>query len=162
MFRMTPVQLSRELYGTSPFPEAIRVAAYIRDHTATGEQIAVLGSEPEICFYARRRSATAYLYMYPLTESQPYARTMQQEMSREVAGERPEYVVFVHVEGSWLADLDDSPPPLDWWARYRDANYDLVGVADIVSEERTEYRWDAEAQGYRTQGDDYLQVYRRR
>ena len=63
---------------------------------------------------------------------------------------------------SWLADLDDSPPPLDWWARYRDANYDLVGVADIVSEERTEYRWGADAPGYRTEGDDYLQVYRRR
>jgi hypothetical protein len=162
LFRMTPVQLSRDLYGTSPFPEAIRVAAYIKDHTAGGARIAVLGSEPEICFYARRRSATAYLYMYPLTESQPYAPEMQREMIREVEAQRPEYVVFAHVQGSWLADLDGPSPPLDWWTQYRDGNYDLVGIADIVSEERTEYRWDADAPGYRTQGDDYLQVYRRR
>jgi hypothetical protein len=161
MFRMTPVQVSRDLYGTSPFPEAIRVAAYIRDHTASGAQIAVLGSEPEIYFYARRRSATAYLYMYPLTEEQPYAPTMQQEMIREVEEQRPEYAVFVHAEGSWLTDFDEPEPVLDWWAEYR-RNYDLVGVADIVSEERTEYRWGAEAPGYTPQGDDYLLVYRRR
>lgn len=162
MFRMTPTQVSRELYGTNPFPEAIRVAAYIKDHTVSGEEIAVLGSEPEICFYAHRRSATAHIYMYPLTESQPYAPQMQRELIEEVEGGRPEYVVFVHVEGSWLADFDEPVPALDWWARYRDQNYDLVGVADIVSEERTEYRWGADAPGYRTQGDDYLQVYRRR
>ena len=39
----------------------------------------MLGSEPEILFYARRRSATGYLYAYSLTEEQKYAATMQQE-----------------------------------------------------------------------------------
>jgi hypothetical protein len=162
MFRMTPFQVSRELYGTNPFPEAIRVAAYIQDHTAKGARIAVLGSEPEICFYAHRHSATAYMYMYPLMESQPYAPAMRNELIREIETQRPEYVVFVHVDTSWAADLDEPAPVLDWWKQYSAQHYGLVGAADIVSADRTEYRWDAAAPGYQMQGEDYLQVYRRR
>jgi len=162
MFRMTPVQVSRELYGSEPFPEAIRVAAYIKDHSQKDAQIAVLGSEPEICFYAHRHSATAYLYMYPLTESQPYAAAMEKEMIGEVERSRAEYVVFVHVEDSWLTDMDEPEPALDWWKEYGPRHYDLVGAADMISEDRTEYRWDADAAGYQIQGDRYLRVYRRR
>jgi hypothetical protein len=162
MFRMTPVEVSRALYGTNPFPEAIRVAEYIRERTGAGAQIAILGSEPEICFYAHRRSATPFLYMYPLTEDQPYAAGMRQELIRDVESARPEYAVFVHVDRSWLTDLDKPDAALNWWTGYRAANYELVGAVDIVSDDRTEYRWDDAATAYEFQSDDYLQVYRRK
>jgi len=158
MFRMTPFQVSRELYDTNPFPEAIRVAAHIRERTGADAQIAVLGSEPEIYFYAQRHSATPYLYMYPLTEDQPYAAQMQRELIHDVESARPQYVVFVHVADSWLADLDEPNPVLDWWKRYRE-NYELDGAVDIISNDRTEYRWGADALGYQFQSEDYLQVY---
>jgi hypothetical protein len=162
-FRMTPVQSSRELYGMCPFPEAVEVAGYIRGHSARDARIAVLGSEPEIYFYARRRSATGYIYGYPLMESQPYALRMQNEMIGEIEAARPEYVVMVNVATTWMAD-DDSPRRIfDWWDSYR-GRYQRVGVADMISEERTEYRWDAAAapEAYTPQAEDYLAVYRRR
>jgi hypothetical protein len=49
-----------------------------------------------------------YIYTYPPGESQPYALAMQGELIREVEGNRPEYVVFVHVPES------PSWPLLDW------------------------------------------------
>ena len=162
MFRMTPFQVSRKLYVQRPFPEAIQVGAYIKDHTAEDARVLVLGSEPEIYFYAHRHSATGYIYMYPLTESQPYALTMQDEMIREVEAQRPEYVVFVHVRSSWLTDLEGAAPVLGWWKQHCARNYSLVGIVDMVSEDRTEYRWDAAVMGYWTRSDAYLQVYRRR
>ena len=55
------------MYLESPFPEAIQIANYIRTHTGKDSRIAILGSEPEIPFYADRRSATGYIYMYGLT-----------------------------------------------------------------------------------------------
>ena len=61
LLRMEPADVSLELYGLEPFPEAIPVADYIRSHTRPQDQIAVLGSEPEIYFYSRRHSATSYL-----------------------------------------------------------------------------------------------------
>src|ERR1039458_7159929 len=100
--------------------------------------------------------------MYPLGEAQPYALAMQDEMIREVEGGRPEYVEFVHVPESWPLQLEQVSRLLDWWQQYRADHYSLVGAVDITSKERTEYRWDAAAEGYRMQGGDYLQVYRRR
>ena len=162
-FHMTPVQSSRELYDLSPFPEAVKVAGYIRGHSARDARIAVLGSEPEIYFYARRRSATGYIYGYPLMESQPFALHMQNQMIGEIEAARPEYVVMVNVATSWMRD-DNSPVRIfDWWDAYR-GRYQRVGVADMISEERTEYRWDAAAapEAYTPKSDDYLAVYRRR
>lgn len=162
-FHMTPVESSREMYGMSPFPEAVAVAGYIRGRSAPDARIAVLGSEPEIYFYARRRSATGYIYGYPLMEAQPFALHMQNEMIGEIEAARPEYVVMVNVATTWMSD-DDSPTRLfDWWDSYR-ARYQRVGVADMISEQRTEYRWDAAAASgaYTPQAENCLAVYRRR
>jgi len=161
LFRMSPVEASRELYERNPFPEAIPVASYIRAHSAKDARIAILGSEPEIYFYAHRHSATSYIYMYPLMETQPYALTMQEDMIREITAAAPEFVVDVGGDMSWLRD-DESPTRIfEWWSGYGPQHYRMVGVADILSAGHTEYRWDAAAEGYRPQSDSYLAVYRR-
>ena len=74
----------RYMYFPNPFPESIAIAEYIRNHSAPDSTIAVLGSEPQIYFYAHRRSATSYLYTYSLMENHKYALTMQQEMIQEI------------------------------------------------------------------------------
>ena len=94
--------LARLIYGRNPFPESVPIARYLREHTAPGDRVAVVGSEPQIYFYAGRRSATGYIYTYPLMELQPYATAMQQAMIREIESADPRYVVFVRAVGSWL------------------------------------------------------------
>jgi hypothetical protein len=59
-------------------------------YSAVSPSIAVLGSEPEIYFYSRRRSATGYIYMYPLMETHPYAAQMQQELINEIEAGKPQ------------------------------------------------------------------------
>jgi len=79
-FLLSPAGVIRHQYGGNPFPEAIEFCRYIREHSEAGTQVAVLGSEPEIYFYAARHSATGYIYTYGLMEEQRYASRMQQEM----------------------------------------------------------------------------------
>ena len=100
---MTPQEASRSTYGPNPFPEAAEIARQIRADTVPGDRVAVLGSEPEIFFYAHRRSATGYIYMYGLMEWQPYAHGMQQAAIGQIESSAPKYVVFVDVPQSWLA-----------------------------------------------------------
>src|SRR5262249_33125155 len=102
-FSLIPVQASRDTYGASPFPEAIEIAAHIAADSSPEDRVAVLGSEPEIYFYARRRSATGFIYMYGLMENQPYAHTMQETAIREIEASAPRYVVVVDIVESWLA-----------------------------------------------------------
>ncbi len=144
-FEFSPLNASRDEYGMSPFPEAIEVAKYIRAHTAPSQRIAVLGSEPEIYFYADRRPATGYIYTYALMETQPFAAQMQDEMIRQIEQAKPEYIVMVTIKSSWDADDDSIMRIFKWWDDYRDRNYSLVGVADMSMTKPTEYRWDAAA-----------------
>jgi 4-amino-4-deoxy-L-arabinose transferase-like glycosyltransferase len=132
-FSMTPVEQAREIWGDNPFPEAISAAAYIRAHTAPETPIAVLGSEPEIYFYAHRHSATPYIYMYGLMEPQPYALKMQNDVILDLEAVRPEYIVDVDVSKSWLTRENSSKRIFDWWDDYQAQRYDLAESIDDLS-----------------------------
>ncbi len=162
LFSMSPRELSRVRYGSNPFVESPEVARYIRERTSPGDRIAVLGSEPQIYFYAGRRSATGYLYTYPLMEPQRYARQMQEEMRREIEAAHPVYLVFAQVSASWLARPQSDQWILRWGNRYVRDCYDLVGVADIYSKNETRYVWEQEARGYKPVSDSVLYTFRRK
>ena len=65
LFRIGQTELIRQLYETNPFLESPAIADYVRAHTKPDDKIAVIGSEPQILFYAQRQSATGYMYMLP-------------------------------------------------------------------------------------------------
>jgi len=162
LFRETPVQVSRELYNLNPFPEAIPISEYIRRHSAPGTRIAVMGSEPEIYFYSHRHSATGYIYTFALSEDQPYAVQMREEMIQEVRTAQPAYVVLVDSLDLWDYRSDGKPTVFSWWGGYAPGRYDIVGIADIISNDRTEYRWGAAAAAYKPESDFIVAIYKKR
>lgn len=159
-FQMTPEQASRSMYGANPFPESIQIADYIQKHSAKDARIAVLGSEPQIPFYAGRHLASGYMYMHPLMESQPYALTMQREFTRDLEAAAPEYVVWIVIGNSWGATEQSFGEVLAWWKRYQPQRYKVVGIADIGAN-HTEYRWDNFGT-YQPQSTSYVLVFRKR
>src|ERR1035437_10482 len=90
-FEMDPLTACRTVYAGNPFPEAVEVGDYLKSHASPGARIAVLGSEPEIYFYAARHSATGYIYTYSLMERKRYALEMQKEMIADIEAARPEF-----------------------------------------------------------------------
>jgi hypothetical protein len=78
------------------------IGAYLHDHTQASDRIAVLGSEPELYFYAGRLPASEFLFTFPLTETQPYAPRMQQQMIMALEAAAPAYVVAVDNPVSWM------------------------------------------------------------
>jgi len=133
-FGMSPSQAVRDTYGTTLFSDAAQVGNYLKTHTPPEARIAVIGSEPEIYFHSRRRSATGYIYTYPLLEEQPYARKMQEEMIREIETARPEYLIFVNVKPSWAARPESEQNIITWYEHYSKANYDLVRIVKEPAE----------------------------
>jgi 4-amino-4-deoxy-L-arabinose transferase-like glycosyltransferase len=162
LFRETPYQVSRELYDLNPFPEAIPIAEYMRQHSPPNATIAVLGSEPEIYFYAHRHSATGYIYTFALSEDQPYATQMRDEMIQEIKTSQPEYVVLVDSLDLWDYRSEGKPTVFSWWRGYGPRHYDIVGMADVISANRTEYRWGAAAAAYKPESDFIVAIYRKR
>lgn len=133
-FEFSPVKSCRQIYGSTLFPEAVQIADYVRTNTPPQATLAVIGSEPEIYFYARRHSATGYIYMYPLMEHHEYALKMQENMIHEIETAQPEYVVFIQVNQSWLERASSHKKLQEWWTKYQTAHYDRVRTVDIETE----------------------------
>ncbi len=122
-FTSPPEEVIRAEYGEAPFAEAIGAADHIRASSAADARVAVLGSEPEIYFYSRRRSATGHIYVYGLMEDQPLAPRMQQEAIREIEAAQPEFIVYAEDPYSWLEQKKSHPEFGAWIARYLPAHY---------------------------------------
>jgi hypothetical protein len=161
LLRTPPERIARVVYEGNPFPEAVEVARYIAAHSSPNERIAVLGSEPEIYFYADRLSATGYIYMYGLTEDQPYARTMRLQLSREVEASAPAWVVLVGVPTSWATRRNLDGAVFDWAMPYLDAYYTPVGTVEIESPSKTVYVWRGSTPLEAPRAPFFLVVYRR-
>jgi hypothetical protein len=127
----------------------MQTAGYIRQNSSENARIAVLGSEPEIYFYAHRQSATGYLYMYSLIVRQKYTARMQKEFIDEVETNRPEYLVYADVADSWGEDRDRAPQAaefLAWMRKYTEDHYVVDGIA--LLNEPVVYIWGASAKNY--------------
>jgi hypothetical protein len=162
LFRITAHQVSRRIYGANPFPESVEVGKYLCEHASPEARIAVLGSEPQIYFYSRRLSATSHIYTYAMMESQPYALQMQNEMISDIESVQPEYLVMFTVPTSWVR-RDDSPSRLfDWWDESGMARYTPVGVVEILSNDETIYKWDADALSYSPRSSNVIWIFRKR
>lgn len=130
-FSLSPDAVSRETYGTTLFSKAEELARQLKAETPPGARIAVLGSEPEIYFLSQRRSATGYIYTYPLMESHPYARTMQQNMSAEIERAKPDYVVYVDDPMSWLQTPESDMTIFKWWHDYAAAHFEVAQTIEV-------------------------------
>ena len=161
LFLDSPLEVSRSIYGVNPFPESLQIARYLREHTVANDTIAVIGSEPEIYFYAGRPAATSYIYMYGLMENQPFADAMQEEMIRQIEKWRPKYIVMVNTPASWLESEGSSDLIFRWASGYLDVKYDPVGIIDILTLTKTVYLWDSQIAGYRPESVSSVVVYKR-
>jgi hypothetical protein len=153
-------QANRMINGANPFPESIRIGEFIREHSSPTDTIAVLGSEPQIYFYAGRLSATGYIYTYGLMEPQPYAHQMQEEMINEIETARPKFLVLIVLNKSWLSGRDSDLTIFRWVDSYCDANYEEVGLINI-SDQGTNYYFSGKPPDM-TPTAEHILIYRRK
>jgi hypothetical protein len=105
----------------------------------------VLGSEPQIYFYAHRRAATRYVYTYALMEPHPYAARLQDQVIREIEAARPRFAVVVKVSTSWLARPSSDRRLQKWIESYLPAHYEIVGVVEVPPDGPARYVWGEQA-----------------
>ncbi len=144
LFALDATELSRKLYEHNPFPEAVEVARYIAANTSPADRIAVLGSEPEIYFYAHRRSAARYVYAYALMGAGPLATKLQEQVIRELEAARPSYVVMVRVTASWLRNRNSDDHFLRWMDSYVPEHYKVAGIVELPQDGPTRYLWGSD------------------
>jgi len=163
LFTDNMLSLSRTMYGSNPFPESVSIARFIKSNTEPQDRIAVLGSEPQICFYSDRLSGTGYIYTYSLMEDQPFSLQMQDEMISEIEHSQPKILVFCNVPTSWLVKTSSSEKIFHWVQDYTAKDYDLKGVVVIPNSRGAAlYYWNSEVKNYQLSSENKIMVFLRR
>lgn len=123
-----PAAKSREIYPGNPFDISEEVGRFLAGRTHPGDRIFILGSEPQIFFHANRKSATRYIFVYPLMTPTEKARARQLELIEEVHRAAPRIIVTVFIPTSFLARPETTTDVFDA-TRQRLAGYRLVALA---------------------------------
>ena len=163
-FILGPVQVCKKLYPANPFLECREIGRYLGEHSSPDGRIAVLGSEPEIPFYARRHSATGYIYMYDLIASQPYAVAMQREMIAQIEEAQPEYLVVVETPFSWDLRPDflrvTNTAVMTWLAKFAPDFYKPAGL--VIMKPDPEYYWGGDALSHMPTNEPFISIFKRK
>ena len=122
------------IYGSNPFPEAPALGAWLAAHSTPEERIFIYGSEPQLLFYAGRKSASRYVFVYPLTMPLPAAAARQSEALGEFDFAPPRFVVGVFVRTSLLEE-PGTPPALKRGLRDRlERDYQIAAVLPFAAD----------------------------
>ncbi|TSA15918.1 hypothetical protein D4R75_14180 [bacterium] len=124
-FQYSLFSVTKATYGGYPFPEAKTVSRFLEQWSSPEDKIAIIGNEPEMFFYSKRRSATGYLYNYSVIESQPYARSMMKEMIGEIESAAARFLVTMQVDPPWYDESESVSELHHWQRRYSDSCYTL-------------------------------------
>jgi hypothetical protein len=163
-FSYSPRVVCNIAYWGNPFNEAQEISKYIHSNTGDTDKIAILGSEPEIYFYADRTSATGFLYTYPLVENQPYNVEMQDQMIKEIEKNKPAYLIFCNVAYSWLAQAGTPKKIFDWGNSYTHDHYSPVGFVDFFNtndKRGWQFFWGDDIKNRTTQPESFIIVFKR-
>ena len=163
LFEQNMFAVSRSIYNSNPFPESLTIGRYIKNNTAETDRVAILGSEPQIYFYADRLSATGYIYTYSLMEDQAFNVRMQEEMIAEIEAQQPEVLIFCRVPQSWLVRKESPDKILDWVNTYTTAHYDETGVMEIPpGNGPANFYWNEQVSQFKGTSDKQVYIFRRK
>ncbi len=97
--------LLKMTYGSDIFSRSVTVASFVRSKAAEGTKAYLVGSEPQIHFYASLLAPTRFFWLYPLVEPSPRLEEFRRELLSSLEANPPEYVVLVN-----LVESNGMPP----------------------------------------------------
>ena len=87
---------------------------------------------------------------------------MRSQMISEIDSVQPEYLVWVGFRLSWLIKHPSDLEIFDWFNRYADQYYELVGAVNRSATGETSYLWDAAARNHNSYTEGCLLVFKRK
>ena len=120
-FSYTPAEAVRKIYPGNFFAEMPEFAARIAQVTSTEGRVFVFGAEPELLFYARRVSATRYIFLFPLYGPYRNVREKQIAAAVEIEHNVPAAAVYVPNQLFFVSGTDQFFT--EWSFSYIDQNF---------------------------------------
>jgi hypothetical protein len=130
-----PRTVLEKMYHSSDIFESTRdVCNLITSQKKNIGTFGMFGFEPQIFFYTKMKSASGYMYEYPMSENQPYAMSMAKQFISEIKSSKPDLLwiqpVFTgitesekYVLSEWMKiQSNDYKPYIKVYRRYAEPN----------------------------------------
>lgn len=154
--------IMRQVYGNNPFPESMEIANYLNKLLKPGDQIAVVGSEPEIYIYTNTQAPTQHVFFSTIVAGIPEHKKLQREFSSEIEKAKPKYFLFYRHNVSLLVQANVDQYVFEWANKYLTENYRVIGVVDMPDGQlRSTYAFGEEAQTFQPKGQNVIYVFER-
>ncbi|MBP6993950.1 hypothetical protein KBB12_01805 [Candidatus Woesebacteria bacterium] len=141
-FTMTSAEIGQWVYGrTSPFAESLVVGKKLNELTNPTDSVFVAGSEPQILYYADRKSSSRFVITYPFIIKTPKQLIYQKEAARELTDHPPSAIVLSQKSESGLWDEASPSYFRDFLNNLLKTKYNLIGGSV----------WEGESFTWRTQ-----------
>ena len=152
--------VAERLSGDNPFAESLLAANRVRKLTSEKDYVFVAGSEPQILYYANRRSPTRFVITYPLMLPTVLASKYQRETISALELQPPAVIVFVASNLSWLRQPGSPPEFLEYVEKIIQDDYEPLG-GYVKTGEASASQW-IEPWGAERVGNATLVVYQRK
>ena len=127
-FSLSPQKLCEWIYGTvNPFGESEEVAKHLATVTKKNDLVFVAGSEPQIYYYAERKSATRFVITYPLNLPTPFREQFQRELVADLEKNPPEAIVLSQRVFSGLWSEGNPRIFIDYFTNLTSQKYKIMG-----------------------------------
>ncbi len=120
-FSYSPADAVRKIYPGNFFAEMPAFAARLGIVTSPEQRVFIFGAEPELLFYARRVSATRYIFLFPLYG--PYQNIREKQLAAAEEIQRASPAAAVYVPNALFFNEGNDQYFTDWSLSYLKENF---------------------------------------
>lgn len=155
-------RILRTVYGNNPFPESMEIANWITANSKPEDQIVLLGSEPQIYFYTKKKCPSRHAYFAAIVDNVPQHKEWQREFVADVEKAAPKFLIFFNHPISLFVQPNTDQYVFEWANKYVNENYQLVGLVDMIEGQRANYIWREQLMNYKPSAQNIIYVYERK
>ncbi|MES2568261.1 MAG: glycosyltransferase family 39 protein [Bacteroidota bacterium] len=160
-FKPNYERILRTVYGNNPFPESMEVANWINLNAKPEDNIVLLGSEPQIYFYTKKKSPSRHAYFAAIVDNVPQHKEWQREFVKDVEKAKPKYLVYFNHPISLFVQPNTDKYVFEWANKYVNENFHLVGLVDMIEGQHATYLWREQINNYKPVAQNVIYVYER-
>jgi hypothetical protein len=151
----------RQTYGTNPFPEAMEIGNYINANSKPEDNIVLIGSEPQIYFYTKKKAPSRHAYFTAVVTNIPMHKEWQREFVKDTEKAKPRYIVFFNNSFSLMVQPNTDNYVFEWANKYVSENYKPVGLVDMIDGQHSTYVWNQDINTYKPVSKNLIYIFER-
>jgi len=155
-------RILRTVYGNNPFPESMEIGNFINANSKPEDNIVLIGSEPQIYFYTKKKCPSRHAYFTSIVNDIPQHKEWQREFTADVEKANPKFIIFFNHPLSLLVQPNVDKYVFEWANEYITKNYNIIGVVDMIEGQSSVYVWREELTTYRPVSQNLIYIYERK